>query len=138
MLVILYMKATRKRSGCSGRFGFPASFHCLWANLFCFMAILMSLFQIFSLSLFFPYSNYRKMEILNDSTKQCSNQRKYGKNKLKLNIWNNDIKIAIKQNKLAHFPFNVQISLSLIGWWWDTCVSSIFSVSTCAVVLYKK
>jgi hypothetical protein len=24
------------------------------------------------------------------------------KNKLKLNIWNNDIKIAIKQNKLAH------------------------------------
>jgi hypothetical protein len=42
------------------------------------------------------------MEILNDSAKQCSNQRKYGKNKLKLNIWNNDIKIAIKQNKLAH------------------------------------
>jgi hypothetical protein len=41
------------------------------------------------------------MEIL-DSAKQCSNQRKYGKNKLKLNIWNNDIKIAIKQNKLAH------------------------------------
>jgi hypothetical protein len=32
----------------------------------------------------------------------CSNQRNYGKNKLKLNIWNNDIKIAIKQNKLAH------------------------------------
>jgi hypothetical protein len=30
------------------------------------------------------------------------NQRKYGKNKLKLNIWNNDIKVAIKQNKLAH------------------------------------
>jgi hypothetical protein len=28
--------------------------------------------------------------------------RKYGKNKLKLNIWNNDIKVAIKQNKLAH------------------------------------
>jgi hypothetical protein len=24
------------------------------------------------------------------------------KNKLKLNIWNNDIKVAIKQNKLAH------------------------------------
>jgi hypothetical protein len=43
----------------------------------------------------------KTMEILNDSTKQCSNQRKYGKNKLKLNIWNNDIKIAIKQNKLA-------------------------------------
>jgi hypothetical protein len=42
------------------------------------------------------------MEILNDSAKQCSNQRKYGKSKLKLNIWNNDIKIAIKQNKLAH------------------------------------
>ena len=44
----------------------------------------------------------KTMEILNDSTKQCSNQRKYGKNKLKLNIWNNDIKIVIKQNKLAH------------------------------------
>jgi hypothetical protein len=42
------------------------------------------------------------MEILNDSAKQCSNQRKYGKNKLKLNIWNNDIKIAIKQHKVAH------------------------------------
>lgn len=44
----------------------------------------------------------KTMEILNDSAKQCSNQRKYGKNKLKLNIWNNDIKIAIKQNKLVH------------------------------------
>jgi hypothetical protein len=43
----------------------------------------------------------KTMEILNDSAKQCSNQRKYGKNKLKLNIWNNDIKVAIKQNKLA-------------------------------------
>jgi hypothetical protein len=29
----------------------------------------------------------KTMEILNDSTKQCSNQRKYGKNKLKLIIW---------------------------------------------------
>jgi hypothetical protein len=29
-------------------------------------------------------------------------KRKYGKNKLKLNIWNNNIKDAIKHNKIAH------------------------------------
>ena len=46
----------------------------------------------------------KTMEILNDSAKQCSNQRKYGKNKLKLNIWNNDIKVAIKQWKEAGNP----------------------------------
>jgi signal recognition particle subunit SEC65 len=33
---------------------------------------------------------------------KCSNQRKYGKNKLKLNIWINNIKDAIKHNKIAH------------------------------------
>jgi hypothetical protein len=42
------------------------------------------------------------MDILNSTAEKCSNQRKYGKNKLKLNIWNNDIKDAIKHNKIAH------------------------------------
>ena len=42
------------------------------------------------------------MNILNSTAEKCSNQRKYGKNKLKLNIWNNNIKDAIKHNKIAH------------------------------------
>jgi hypothetical protein len=42
------------------------------------------------------------MDILNSTAEKCSNQRKYGKNKLKLNIWNNNIKEAIKHNKIAH------------------------------------
>ena len=42
------------------------------------------------------------MDILNSTAEKCSNQRKYGKNKLKWNIWNNNIKEAIKHNKIAH------------------------------------
>jgi hypothetical protein len=42
------------------------------------------------------------MVILNSTAEECSNQRKYGKNKLKLNIWNNNSKDAIKNNKIAH------------------------------------
>ena len=42
------------------------------------------------------------MDILNSTAEKCSHQRKYGKNKLKLNIWNNNIKYAIKHNKIAH------------------------------------
>jgi hypothetical protein len=41
------------------------------------------------------------MDILNSTAEKCSNQRKYGKNKLKWNIWNNNIKEAIKNNKIA-------------------------------------
>jgi hypothetical protein len=38
------------------------------------------------------------MDISNSTAEKCSNQRKYGKNKLKLNIWNNNIKDAIKHD----------------------------------------
>jgi len=42
------------------------------------------------------------MDISNSAAEKCSNQRKYGKNKLKLNIWNNNTKEAITHNKIAH------------------------------------
>jgi hypothetical protein len=36
------------------------------------------------------------------TVKICSKKRSYGKNKLSLNVWNNDIKSALKCNKEAH------------------------------------
>ena len=40
--------------------------------------------------------------ILTGTAKMCSKKRSYGKNKLSLNVWNNDIKSALKCNKEAH------------------------------------
>ena len=40
--------------------------------------------------------------ILTGTANICSKKRSYGKNKLSLNVWNNDIKSALKCNKEAH------------------------------------
>ena len=40
--------------------------------------------------------------ILTGTAKTCSKKRSYGQNKLSLNVWNNDIKGALKCNKEAH------------------------------------
>ena len=40
--------------------------------------------------------------ILTGTAKICSKKRSYGKNKLSLNVWNNDFKSALKCNKEAH------------------------------------
>jgi hypothetical protein len=40
--------------------------------------------------------------ILTGTANICSKKRSYGKNKLSLNVWNNDIKSALKCNKEVH------------------------------------
>ncbi|CAC5394456.1 unnamed protein product [Mytilus coruscus] len=42
------------------------------------------------------------MEMLSNTAKKCSAQKTYGKNKLKLKLWNPEIKHTLHQNKIAY------------------------------------
>ncbi|CAC5420234.1 unnamed protein product [Mytilus coruscus] len=42
------------------------------------------------------------MEMLSNTAKKCSGQKTYGKNKLKLKLWNPEIKHTLHQNKIAY------------------------------------